>query len=226
MSTISQRQIQKLFQKLSPQQIQMIKLLELPAMQLEARIKQEIEENPVLEETVEKNVDSDGQPTKYNIEEYIKNDDIPSYKLYANNYSKDDKFGTVPLSAGLSYREYLEEQLSFQGLSERASLVGSYIIGSLDSDGYLRRELLSLADDISFSTGLDVSEAEVEEGLNIIQSFEPYGTGARSLQEALLLQLKHHPQSHPVKIATRILEHYFADFAKKHYDKIIARMVY
>lgn len=225
MATLSTRQIQKLVQKLSPQQIQMIKLLELPTIQLEQRIKQEIEENPVLEEISDVVEDENHEKTtsKLNIDDYIKNEDMPSYKLHANNYSKDDKQGTLPLSDGLSYTEYLEEQLNYKELKPKDEIIGRYLIGSLDSDGYLRRDFMSISDDIAFSMGISVTEDEIGDVLNIIQSFEPHGTGARSLKEALLLQLKYHPQTNDVKLAMKILEHHFEDFAKKHFDKIMAR---
>lgn len=226
MATLSTRQIQKLVQKLSPQQIQMIKLLELPTIQLEQRIKQEIEENPVLEELsdIAEDANNEGSTAKLNIDEYVKNEDIPSYKLYANNFSKDDKHITMPLSDGLSYIEYLEEQLSYKELNSKDQVIGRYIIGSLDSDGYLRRELMSVSDDIAFAMNLDVSEDEIENVLKIIQTFEPQGTGARTLQEALLLQLRNHPQTSDVRLATKVLENHFEDFAKKHFDKIMSRL--
>lgn len=225
MTTLNTRQIQKLIQKLSPQQIQMIKLLELPTMQLEQRIKQEIEENPVLEDIQDlPDATSDGEPSRLNLEDYIKREETPSYRLYVNNYSKDDKHQTIPLSDGLSYIEYLEEQLSYRELTSKEKTIGQYIIGTLDSDGYLRREILSISDDIAFSMGIDASENEILKVLEIIQEFEPYGTGARTLQEALLLQLRHRVQSSDVKLAIRILENHFIEFAKRHFDKIINRL--
>lgn len=225
MTSLSNKQVQKMLQKLSPQQIQMIKLLELPTIQFEQRIKQEIEENPALDEKEPETEPEEETPqTKYNIDDYVKREDIPAYKLYANNYSKDDKRGTIPLSDGLSYNEYLEEQLNFKGLSTRKNIIGKYLIGSLDNDGYLRRELSSICDDIAFSLGIETTEKELEEMLCLIQTFEPYGTGARNLQEALILQLKHHPQTTEVKLAIKVLEQYFNDFAKKHFDKIIQRL--
>ena len=224
MATLSTRQIQKLLQKLSPQQIQMIKLLELPAIQLEQRIKQEIEENPVLEENIDTADEKADGGAKINIDDYKRNEEIPSYRLYANNYSKDDKRGTIPLSGGLSYTEHLEEQLSFKGLSERDNLIGKYIIGSLDNDGYLRRDIQSIADDIAFATGNEIDTTEIESVLSVIQSFDPHGTGARDLREAMLLQHIHHRQTEPIRDATTILTDYFDSFVKKHYDKIISRM--
>lgn len=224
MATLSTSQIQKLLQKLSPQQIQMIKLLELPTIQLEQRIKQEIEENPVLEENPETADEKETGDSKVNLDDYKSSDDIPSYKLYANNYSQDDKRGTIPLSGGLSYTEHLEEQLSFQGLSEEDEMIGKYLIGSLDGDGYLRRDVQSVADDIAFATGKEIDVKEIERVLSIIQTFEPYGTGGRDLREVLLLQLAHHRRTQSVSDAIVILRDHFDSFVKKHYDKIISRM--
>lgn len=222
MSTLSQRQVQKMLQKLSPQQIQMIKLLELPTIQLQQRIKREIEENPALEEAQDEN--EDAEPKEVNLDEYAKNEDIPAYKLYMNNYSKDDKIATIPLSDGLTLTEYLNEQLSFQSVPPRIDKIARYIIGSIDRSGYLRRDTESIVDDIAFATGVEVSEAEVEEAIAVVQSLEPHGICARDLREALLLQLRSHPQTREVQLATRILTAHFDSFVKKHFDKIIARL--
>ena len=190
MSNINQRQIQKLSPTLSPQQIQMIKLLELPTVQLEQRIKQEIEENPVLEEDISPEQKEEEQPPQeISVEEYLKEDDTPSYKSHINNYSKDDKQRPVYLSNGRSLHEYLEEQLGFRTLSAKDAALASYLIGSIDDDGYLRRDLESVADDIAFSVGLETSAAELERILGMIHELEPAGVGARNLQECLLLQL-------------------------------------
>ena len=168
----------------------MIKLLELPAVQLEQRIKQEIEENPVLEEdmTEEKN-EEENQPKEISVEEYLKEDDTPSYKYHANNYSKDDQRRPVYLTRGRTLHEYLEEQLGYKTLTPREQTVASYLVGSIDDDGYLRRDLDSISDDIAFSLGIEVSREELEHLVGIIHELEPAGVGARSLQECLLLQL-------------------------------------
>lgn len=158
-SSFSQRQILRLQQKLSPQQIQMIKLLELPSLQLEQRIKQEMEENPVLEEEISEERGDEQEPKEISVDEYLKEDDTPYYKLHANNFSKDDKQPTVTMSGGQSLQEFLEEQLGYKELSVRDMAVAKYLIGSLDDDGYLRRDLLSISDDIAFSVGLDISAA-------------------------------------------------------------------
>ena len=224
MTMISNKQVQKLLQKLSPQQIQMIKLLELPTIQLEQRIKQEIEENPALEEANDTEDEDEQQQTNYNIDDYVRREETPAYRLQTNNYSKDDKRGTIPLTGGLSLNEYLEEQLNFKGLNEKQNKIGTYLIGSLDNNGYLRRSLENISDDLAFSQGIDASKDEIEEVLKIIQSFEPRGIGARDLQETLLLQLKGFPQNRYVQLAYRVIAQFFNDFAKKHYDKIMQRL--
>ena len=224
-SSFSQRQILRLQQKLSPQQIQMIKLLELPSLQLEQRIKQEMEENPVLEEEISEERGDEQEPKEISVDEYLKEDDTPYYKLHANNFSKDDKQPTVTMSGGQSLQEFLEEQLGYKDLSVRDMAVAKYLIGSLDDDGYLRRDLLSISDDIAFSVGLDISAAELERVLGVIHQLEPAGVGARDLQECLVLQLDAlAPLSESQQLARRILTDYFDDFAKKHYDRLPARL--
>ncbi|MBE6201019.1 MAG: RNA polymerase factor sigma-54 [Rikenellaceae bacterium] len=224
-SSFSQRQVLKLQQKLSPQQIQMIKLLELPSLQLEQRIKQEIEENPVLEEERHDESGEEQEPKEISVDEYLKEDDTPYYKLRANNYSKDDKQPTVTMSGGQSLQEFLEEQLGYKELSNRDLAVAKYLIGSLDDDGYLRRDLLSVSDDIAFSVGLDISVAELERVLAVIHQLEPAGVGARDLQECLVLQLDAQaPLNESQQLARRILTGYFDDFAKKHYDRLQSRL--
>lgn len=222
MTAINQRQVQKLLQKLSPQQIQMIKLLELPAIQLEQRIKQEVEENPVLEE--ERTEDQD-DPKEISMEEYFAEDDTPHYKYRANNYSKDEEKRPVFLSKGITFQEYLIEQLGFKNLSEQDMVVADYLVGSIDDDGYLRRELQSVSDDLAFSLGIEVSETDLERILQVIQTLEPAGVGARNLQECLLLQLNALPfMNRSQRLAQRILTNFFDEFTKKHYEKLMARM--
>ena len=224
MSNINQRQVQKLLQKLSPQQIQMIKLLELPAVQLEQRVKQEIEENPVLEE--EATEENDEQQTKeVSVEEYFAEDDTPRYKYHANNYSKDDQKRPVYLTEGMSFHENLIEQLGFKNLSPREMTLGQYLIGSIDEDGYLRRDLESVADDIAFTMGLETTAEELERLLGIIHELEPAGIGARDLRECLLLQMAQMPvNTRPRRLARKILTSYFDEFVKKHYEKLMARL--
>ena len=223
MSSINQRQVQKLQQKLSPQQIQMIKLLELPAIQLEQRVKQEIEENPVLEE--EASEENEEQPKEVSVEEYFAEDDTPRYKYHANNFSKDDQKKPVYLTEGMSFHEYLVEQLGFKNLSEREMTLAKYLVGSIDDDGYLRRSLSSISDDIAFSLGIETSESELEHVLHAIHELEPVGVGSRNLQECLLLQLGAIPEhTYPQQLALRILTQYFDEFTKKHYEKLMARL--
>lgn len=211
-------------QKLSPQQIQMIKLLELPSLLLEQRIKQEIEENPVLEESAGEQREEE-ERKEISVEEYLREDDTPAYKTRTNNYSKDDRQPSVYISGGRSLQEFLEEQLGYKDLSPRDLAVAKYLIGSLDDDGYLRRDLQSVSDDIAFSVGLDLSVEELERVLRVIQELEPSGVGARNLQECLLLQLRSmEPLGESQQLAHKILSDYFDDFAKKHYDRLLARL--
>ncbi len=219
---INQRQTLSLQQKLSPQQIQMIKLLELPTMQLEQRIKREIEENVVLEE--EPIVDEE-EPKQISVEEYLSEDDTPSYKSRINNHSKDDKERPVYISGGKSLQEYLLEQLGYKELDSRQASIASFIIGSIDEDGYLRREMESICDDIAFSLGMEVEVAEAERLLGVIHELEPTGVGARNLRECLLLQINQHPlRSRSQRLAKRIISSYFDEFSKKHYEKLVARL--
>ena len=222
---INQKQVLSLQQKLSPQQIQMIKLLELPTVQLEQRIKQEIEDNIVLEEEERPAEDEDQQPQEISVDEYLREDDTPSYKSHINNYSKDDKQRPVYLTEGRSLQEYLIEQLNFRNLSERDMRLATYLVGSLDEDGYLRRDLESVADDIAFTVGIETSAEELERILGIIHELEPAGIGARDLRECLLLQIDQLPlNTRPRRLARRILADYFDEFVKKHYEKLMARL--
>lgn len=221
---INQKQVLSLQQKLSPQQIQMIKLLELPAVQLEQRIKQEIEENIALEEE-ERPAEEDEQPQQISVDEYLREDDTPSYKSRINNYSKDDKLRPVYLTEGRSLQEYLVEQLSYRNLSERDMKLAVYLIGSIDEDGYLRRDLESISDDIAFTVGIETSVGELERLLDIIHELEPAGIGARDLRECLLLQMNQmQVNTRARRLARKILTSYFDEFVKKHYEKLIARL--
>ncbi|MFI3306265.1 MAG: RNA polymerase factor sigma-54 [Rikenellaceae bacterium] len=225
---LSQRQVISLQQKLSPQQIQMIKLLELPTMQLEQRIKQEIEENVVLEEPVSQN-DSDTiegeEPEQLSMAEYLKEEEIPSYKSRVNNTSKDDKERPLFLSGGRSLQEYLLEQLGYRDLNDRESQLAEFLVGCFDEDGYLRRDLESVSDDLAFLVNIEANVEELEGVLKIIQELEPAGIGARDLRECLLLQLRQLP--HPTssqRLALRIIESHFDDFAKRHYERLMTRL--
>lgn len=227
---------QKLLQKLSPQQIQVIKLLEIPALQLEQRIKKELEENPVLEidndssyseeeeqETPELRSEEDKDNEEFSVEDYMPDDEIPSYRLQSSNYSSEDKQAEVPFSVGDTFHEYLQEQAGMDNFDENQRLLAEYIIGNIDEDGYLRRELASISDDLAFHLNLNVSEEELTKILVVIQSFDPPGVGARDLQESLLLQLKR-KQNKFQQLAVSIIRDHFDEFTKKHYDKIIRRL--
>lgn len=220
---ITQKQVLSLQQKLSPQQIQTIKLLELPAMQLEQRIKQEIENNIVLEE--DERTPEEEEPQQISVDEYLREDETPSYKSRINNYSKDDKQRPVILSEGRSLQEYLVEQLGYRNLSEREMRLATYLVGSIDEDGYLRRELDAIADDIAFTLGIETTAEELERLLDVIHDLEPAGIGARNLRECLLLQMGQLPMNTPARrIARRILTDYFDEFVKKHYEKLMSRL--
>ena len=220
---ISQRQVQKLQQTLSPQQIQMIKLLELPTVQLEQRIKQEIEENIVLEEDECRSEEE--EPKEISVDEYLKEDDTPAYKSRLNHFSRDDKQRPVYLTEGRSLQEYLVEQLGYRNLSEREMRLAVYLVGSIDEDGYLRRDLESVADDIAFSVGMECTVEELERLLGIIHELEPQGVGARNLQECLLLQMAQRRMDTPARrMAHRIITSYFEEFVKKHYEKLMSRL--
>jgi len=226
---------QKLLQKLSPQQIQVIKLLEIPTMQLEQRIKKEIEENPVLElesdspdvESEPDFSDNDNNPDvdneEFTIDDYYEDDEIPTYKLNTNNFSKDDKYVDVPFSVGTSFHESLQEQLSLTDLTEDEQQLAEYVLGNIDEDGYLRRDLLSISDDIAFNLNMDVPEEELEKILLVIQDFDPPGVGARDLRECLLLQLER-KEGTDYLLARTIVKDFFNEFTKKHYEKIQSKL--
>ena len=214
---------QKLQTKLSPLQIQKIKLLELPMLELEQRIKKEIEENPVLDEAEPQQEDEE-EKRNVSLSDYSQDDPTPSYKLYVNNQGKDLKPQYNTFSVKESFRQNLEMQLGYRDLDERSRSIALFIIGSLDNDGYLRRELDALCDDISFRLNIETSLEELEKILAMIQEFEPSGVGARNLRECLMLQLKAKSGTKGQRTALTILSDYFGEFTKKHYDKIISRM--
>jgi RNA polymerase sigma-54 factor len=226
---------QKLLQKLSPQQIQMIKLLEVPTLQLEQRIKQEIEENPVLEEgdeqdSSETDFEAEEEQTstgdeEFSFDDYLNDEDTPTYKLYTKNTSKDDKKEEMPYTVSTTLHEHLENQVGLKDLSDRQYFLAVYLIGNLDDDGYLRRKLESIVNDLAFTQNIKTTEEELEEALRIIQDLEPVGVGARTLRECLLLQIKTKDQDDTaVQLARKIIDQYFNEFTKKHYDKIVNRL--
>jgi RNA polymerase sigma-54 factor len=243
--SLNQSLQQKLLQKLSPQQIQLMKLLQVPTANLEERIKEELEENPALELSEEGHedeygdevpdefdngsdgdTDPDGSADEYenvDISEYVVDDDgeIADYKMKDDNYPESDDQKVIPIRVETSFHETLLNQLGMLELDERSFKIAEQIVGSLDDDGYLRRELSSIADDLAFRQGLDVDEKEIESMVEKIQQFDPPGICARDLQECLLLQLKRkHAEGKSVTLAIQVLSKYFDEFTKKHYEKI------
>lgn len=228
---------QKLLQKLSPQQIQLIKLLEVPTIQLEQRIKKELEENPVLEEGREEDPEYDREDQaevnenqdEFSLEDYMQDDEIPNYRLQTRNYSKEDEQNAeIPFTIGVSFHESLANQLGLRGLSEEDQALGHYILGNIDEDGYLRRDLESIVDDLAFSMNIQASEDKLYEILKIIQDFDPPGVGARTLQECLLLQLDRimdeGRKDLTIVNARKIVQHYFDEFTRKHFEKIQTKL--
>ena len=227
---LKQHLAQKLEQRLSPQQIQLMKLLQVPTMELEQRIKQEIEENPALEEGLDIVEDDfaneedyteelDGS-TDFDLSEYM-DDDSPDYKTQVNNRSNDDEEYFVPLSGEQSFQEKLVEQLHLLDLEDTQFSIADVIIGNLDESGYLNRTVFALVDDLAFSANIYVTEKQVEEVLALVQELDPAGVGARDLRECLLLQLKRTQSGDITRFtAKKIIEDHFEEFIKKHYDKI------
>lgn len=232
---------QKLLQKLSPQQIQFIKLLQVPTVSLDARIKEELEENPALEDMslvnmndpVEEYPDRDpeesslsdenyeGETDEFNVDDYLQNDDTKDYSDYSGSSDDDDEKREMPIALQSSFFENLQQQLGLLVLSDKDYLIGQQIIGSLDDDGYLRRPISSLIDDLAFSQNVIAEESEVLDMLKLIQGFDPAGIGARDLQECLLIQLRKKDQdSEIIKKAILIIENHLDEFTKKHYDKL------
>ncbi|NLA25640.1 MAG: RNA polymerase factor sigma-54 [Bacteroidales bacterium] len=227
---------QKMLQKLSPLQIQVIKLLEIPTIELEQRIKEEMEENPVLEyasESQEKDEYGDDTDTKevelekdeISLDDYINQDDIPAYRLQTKNYSKDDKHEDIPFSGGTTFHESLISQLGLRILTDRQKIIAEYIIGNIGDDGYLRREIEEMVDDLAFSQNIEISDEEALEVLEVVQDFDPPGVAARNLQECLLLQIEKKDLSQiEVERAQIILKDLFEEFTRKHYEKIQSRL--
>ncbi len=240
---LKQKLQQKLLQKLSPQQIQLIKLLEIPTYLLDQRIKKEMEENPALEEgRVEETEygdedESQGEETEVNVEntneeisidDYYEDDDIPDYRLQANNHSKDDRKTELPYSVGSTFHEFMHEQLVMRNLTKQEKTIAEYIIGNIDDDGYLRRDVESIVDDMALTAGIVVKDKELADVLKIVQTFDPAGVGATTLQECLILQLDRKlsasPKNSGLIIAKKLLKDYFEEFSKKHFDKIQSRL--
>ena len=212
-------------QKLSPLLMQTIKLLELPRQELEQRIKKELEENPVLDEEQPSNEEEEQAPREVSLSDYKEDDYIPSYRMRSDLYnSKEERPQYNTFSVKESFTQSLQDQLGYRNLTDHQYAVASFILGSLDDDGYLRRSLDTLVDDLSFRAGIMSDEEEVEQMLKVIQEFEPAGVGARNLQECLLLQMKGKKKSPEVDNAIKILKHHFNEFSNKHYQKIMNRM--
>ncbi len=230
---LRQQLTQKLEQRLSPQQIQLMKLLQVPTMELDQRIKQELEENPALEEGAEEIDDDYGSDEddyssddekefddSFDISDYF-DDDTPDYKTQVNNKSKDDEERAVPLSVEASFQEKLSEQLQLLDLDDTQFLIAETIIGNLDESGYLNREIEAIVDDLAFSANVMVTEKEVECVLLQVQELDPAGIGARDLRECLLLQINRKQEGNiTLFTAKKILQDHFEEFTRKHYDKI------
>jgi RNA polymerase sigma-54 factor len=231
---LKQHLVQKLEQKLSPQQIQLMKLLQVPTIELDQRIKQEIEENPALEEGEDKDEDEefenndeddiDDDDEEFDLSDYL-DDDVADYKTQANNHSKDEEERVIPLSGEQSFREKLLEQIQLLPLINHQYVIADTIIGNLDESGYLNREIEAIVDDLAFSVGITVTEDEVLETLELIHELDPAGVGARDLQECLLLQINRKQDGKTYREHAKvILEKYFEEFTKKHYDKIAKKL--
>ncbi|MFV0156846.1 RNA polymerase factor sigma-54 [Empedobacter falsenii] len=233
----------KLQQKLSPQQIQLMKLVQLPTVAFEQRVKEELEENPALDDQSSEYDDDyggeqeewDNQNDEYgdeqvidtsdiNIDDYLSDDDVPNYKTYTNNYSDDDEDKSVPYAQGESFIDFLTSQLYTYRLTSEQFQIGEFILGNIDDDGYMRRDIKSLVDDLAFSLNIYTSPEEVENLLlNYIQRMDPIGVGARDLQECLLIQLENKTQTQAVELAEKLINESFDAFTKKHYSKLMAK---
>ncbi len=223
---------QSLQQKLSPQQIQFIKLLQVPTAELDARVESELEENPALEEgkaeeesTLEsEDYEDDFELDDNNIEEYL-HDDYSGYKMQGDGGGSDDDDKEIPVSIGTTLHEQLVSQLGYLKLDERQNVLAKHLVGSIDNDGYIRRELSAMVNDLAFTQGIETDEEELEDLLFKIQNFDPAGIGARNLQECLLLQLERKdPEEEINRLAYDIIDYCFNEFSKKHYDKITKKL--
>ncbi len=232
----------KLSQKLSPQQIQLMKLIQLPTQAFEQRLLEEMNENPALEGTTDQEeiyekdefdnndeYDDDEYGNEsidsgdVNIDEYLSNDEMPDYKTQSNNYSDDEEERESPLSAGVSFHQDLINQLNTFILNDSEREIAEFLVGNIDDMGYIRRNVTDIVDDLAFTQAIYTDEKSVEKMLHVIHELEPSGIGARDLQECLLLQLKHKTPTEYVALATNIIETQFEAFTKKHYDKLILK---
>ena len=228
----------KLSQKLSPQQIQLMKLIELPLQELEERLSREIEENPALESGKENDEDdyfdndsdsdyddqSNNDDGDINVEDYLSDDDTPDYKLKSNNYSDDDEEKSLPFVSGISFNQFLKNQLATFSLKGDDQKIAEFLVGSVDQSGYIRADLLDIVDDLAFTMGVYTNSESLLKILKKIHLLDPPGVGARDLKECLVIQLKRKNQTKSVENATTILESYFDLFIKKHYKKIILKL--
>lgn len=228
----------KLSQKLSPQQIQLMKLIQLPTQAFEQRLKQELEENPALETGKEEldnfddefedayDDDSDNESIgaeDINIDEYLSDDEIPEYRTQANNYSADDEEKTIPYAAGISFNQYLLNQLNTIYLNDEEWSIAEFLVGSVDESGYIRRPINDILDDLAFTQNIYTEKASIEKVLKIVQELDPPGVGATSLEECLIIQLKRKEITPSIELAIAILEKSFEQFTKKHYQKLIQK---
>ncbi|MFT5890528.1 MAG: RNA polymerase sigma-54 factor, partial [Dokdonia sp.] len=227
----------KLSQKLSPQQIQLMKLIQLPTQAFEQKIKQELEENPALDSgkeeikdefdefnnTDEEDFGNETIETEINVDEYLSDDETPDYRLSANNYSADDEDRQIPYASGTSFNQYLKTQLNTVRLSQEERDIAEFIIGSLDESGYLRRSIEDLIDDLAFTQNVYTTEEKIEEVLFKVQDLDPSGVAARNLEECLVLQLSRKASTKSVALAISILEKSFDHFSKKHYKKLMSK---
>ncbi len=226
----------KLSQKLSPQQIQLMKLIQLPTQAFEQRLKQELEENPALERG--KDNESDGfedysdhdlgdneqiNTDDINVDDYLSDDEIPAYRLHANNYSADDDSKTIPYASGTSFTQILIDQLNTFRLEDEHYQIAKFLIGSIDDSGYIRRPLLDLTDDLAFTQNIYTDIETIEKVLSVVQQLDPPGVGARDLQECLLIQLQRKTQTPHTECAAKIIENAFEQFSKKHYQKLLKK---
>ncbi|CAM1360167.1 RNA polymerase, sigma 54 subunit, RpoN/SigL [Tenacibaculum sediminilitoris] len=231
---------QKLLQKLSPQQIQLMKLIQLPTQAFEERLKQEIEENPALdtgkeepenfEDTLANDVDYDDSGNEkidaedINIDEYLSDDEYPSYKTQTNNYSSDDEDKQVPYAAGTSFHQSLKNQLNTFRINEEERAIAEFLVGSIDDSGYIRRNIIDLVDDLAFTQNVFTTEEKVQDVLiNIVQRLDPTGVGALNLKECLIIQLKAKSENKIRTLAIKVLEDAFDHFVKKHYKKLLEK---
>lgn len=229
----------KLSQKLSPQQIQLMKLIQLPTQAFEQRLKQELEENPALETGKEERVDDfednfDNSQEDYedndkieaediNVDDYLSDDEIPDYRTSSNNYSADDDEKSVPYASGTTFTQHLINQLNTFRLSDEERDIAEFLVGSVDESGYIRRDIIDIVDDLAFTQSIYTDEAKVESVLKKVQQLDPAGVAARNLQECLSIQL-HRKEKHPdIELAIEIIDHAFEKFTKKHYKKLMQK---